>query len=74
MSGDYGFDLLKDEKLDVLIRPHPLSFVKYYAVSVYLLLLAIALNEVYQKYIRFNQALLDFLKNLTTIIPWVRVE
>jgi len=74
MSRDYGFDLLKDEKLDVLIRPHPLSFVKYYAASVYLLLLAIALNEIYQKYIKSNQALLDFLKSLTTIIPWVRVE
>ncbi len=68
MSEDYGFELLKDEKVDVSVRPHPLSFLRYYIADAYLILVAIALNWFY-KYIKSNPAILGFINMFFNLIP-----
>ncbi len=70
MPEDYGFELLKDEKIDVSVRPHPLSFLRYYAVDAYLILIAVALNWLY-KYIESNPAILGFIDPLFSFIPGI---
>ncbi len=73
MPEDYGFELLKGEKIDVSVRPHPLSFLRYYAVNLYLIFIALALNLFYS-YIKSNIDSLGFLKTIFGFIPGIEPE
>ncbi|MEM2594169.1 MAG: PH domain-containing protein [Candidatus Bathyarchaeia archaeon] len=74
MVGNCGFDLLKDEKIDVCLKPHPFSFIKYYLACIYLILLAIVFHFIY---IRLNEImeaqsiLTGFLSTLFGFVPGI---
>ncbi|MEM1581875.1 MAG: PH domain-containing protein [Candidatus Bathyarchaeia archaeon] len=73
MAKDYDFELLKDEKIDVLLKPHPLSFIKYYFADVLLILLAVALYWFYG-YMKSNPNIMSFLNMLFGFIPGIEPE
>ncbi len=67
------FDLLKDETIDVSVRPHPLSFLKYYLTNMHLVLIAIILNQIYN-YVRLNQKIMEILNLLFNFVPSIKPE
>ena len=66
-------DLMQGEKVDGIFKPHPLSFLRYHLMAVYLIIVATFLMWFYH-YIRTNQPLLDVLNMIFRIIPGVRAE
>ena len=75
-SGKLGFDLLSNEVVEVFARPHPLSFLKYYLVNTYLILVALFLNQAYN-YIKIYAESNQWIKGLLGLlkfIPWMKPE
>jgi len=70
MSGKNDFEMLKDEKINASLNPHPLSFLKYYAADLHLIFLAIALHQLYA-YINSNPEILGLTNMLFGLTPWV---
>jgi len=68
-----GFDLLKGETIDVSAKPHPLSFLKYYLTDMYLVLIAVILNQAYG-YIKSDQKIMEILNLLFNFVPGVKPE
>lgn len=48
MANSKEFEAFNDERIEVSLRPHPLSFLKYFLICIYLAFLAVALNILYQ--------------------------
>lgn len=70
------FNLLSNEVVEVFARPHPLSFLKYHLVNIYLILVAFLLNQAYN-YIRIYAEASQWIKGLLSIlkfIPWMKPE
>lgn len=77
MVKNYDFDLLKDERVDAYLKPHPLSFLKYYFANFYLILLAIALHFLYlrlHELMELNTGFASFLNLLFGFIPTMDAE
>jgi len=70
MSGKNDFEMLKEEKIDASLKPHPLSFLKYYAADLYLIFLAVALHQLYA-YVNSNPEILGLINMLFGFIPWM---
>lgn len=70
IMSENDFELLKDEKIDVSLKPHPLSFLKYYAVDLYLIFLALALYQFYI-YINSSREILGLINMLFGLFPWM---
>lgn len=73
MSKAYGVDLFQGEKSDLMIKPHPLSFLKYYLVAVYLIGVAVFLRWFYS-YLQTNRQLLDIFNLIFGVISWMETE
>jgi len=73
MSQVHDVDLLKGEKADLVAKPHPLSFLKYHLVAVYLIVVAIFLGR-FHSYLKSNEPLLNVLNVIFGIIPGIRTE
>ncbi|MEM1607584.1 MAG: PH domain-containing protein [Candidatus Bathyarchaeia archaeon] len=77
MAKGYDFDLLKDERIDAYIKPHPLSFLKYYLASIYLIFLAVVLHFLYLKIhelMELKTGFTGFLNLLFGFIPGIDAE
>lgn len=75
-SVKFGFDLLSNETVEVFTRPHPLSFIKYYLVNTYLILVAFILNQAYtyiKIYAQSNQWI-RWLLNIFRFVSWMEPE
>ncbi|MCX8171002.1 MAG: PH domain-containing protein, partial [Candidatus Bathyarchaeota archaeon] len=71
------FELLKDERIDSYLKPHPFSFLKYYLASAYLIFLALALHFLYMKIhelMELNAGFAGFLNLLFSFIPGIDAE
>ena len=53
-------DLLPGEEVDEVLQPHPLSFLRYYLVAIYLMVVSAALERLYL-YLQTNMSALGFL-------------
>jgi hypothetical protein len=73
MSQRRGVDLLHDEEVDLVAKPHPLSFLKYHLFSVYLIGVALFLGW-FHSYIKSNEALLGVLSFLDVIFGRFGIE
>ncbi|MEM2111965.1 MAG: PH domain-containing protein, partial [Candidatus Bathyarchaeia archaeon] len=73
MSGDFSVDLLKGEEVDVEVKPHPLSFLKYHFMCVYLMFVAVFLGWVYS-YFKSNSSILGFLNIIFGFMSGLKVE
>ncbi|KYH42400.1 MAG: putative membrane protein [Candidatus Bathyarchaeota archaeon B26-1] len=60
MSRVHGVELLPGEKVELVSKPHPLSFLKYHMVSVYLMFLSFSLAWLYY-YLQAHNSLLAIL-------------
>ncbi len=49
MRKSHGVSLLHGEELEEILRPHPISFIKYHLLSVYLVIVSMALNGLYSR-------------------------
>jgi hypothetical protein len=70
MPRQIGYNLMKDEKVELISRPHPLSFMKYHFFNLYLISVAFLLGWLYI-YLQSNQQLLasfSFLDTFFTIV------
>lgn len=77
MASSRDFELFRDEKIEIFLRPHPLSFLKYYLVCFYLAFLAVVLNILYQwlhQNVWLNPSVSWILNALFGIIPGVSPE
>ncbi|MBS7604672.1 MAG: PH domain-containing protein [Candidatus Bathyarchaeia archaeon] len=77
MAGSKDFELFRDEKIEIFLRPHPLSFLKYYLVCFYLAFLAMILNALYQwlhQNVWLNPSASWILNMLFGMIPGVSPE
>ena len=69
MFGNYNLDLLQGERLDIETKPHPLSFLKYYAISAYLVSISLFLRW-FDSYITENTQLYNILQSIFSWIPY----
>jgi len=58
-----GVDLIHGEEVDLIARPHPLSFLRYHLFSAYLIVVAVFLGW-FHSYLKSNEPLLDLLSFL----------
>jgi len=63
----YGISLFHDEEVEEVLRPHPLSFLKYYIVAIYLIIVAVALHRLYF-YLQANVNALGFLGSIFSFV------
>jgi len=73
MPRQIGFNLLKDEKVELVSRPHPLSFMKYHLFNIYLIAVAFLLGWLYV-YLQSDQQLLASFSFLDTFFTNVGVQ
>ncbi len=73
MSKAHGVDLLQGEEVDLVVKPHPISFIKYHLVAVYLIVVTVFLGWFYF-YLKSNLPLLDTLNAIFGTIPGLYVE
>lgn len=73
MSRVEGIDLFQYEKVEMILRPHLLSFLRYDLVPVYLIGVMAFLRWFYL-FLRGNQAILDLLNTILGFIPGLRAE
>lgn len=77
MDKNHDFELLKDEQVDAYLKPHPLSFLKYYFACAYLILLAAALHLIYirlHKLMEMNTGFASLINLLFGFIPTMDAE
>jgi len=63
----YGISLFHDEEVEDVLRPHPLSFLRYYMVAIYLIVVAVALHRLYS-YFQVNVNALGFLGSIFSFV------
>ncbi|MBS7641140.1 MAG: PH domain-containing protein [Candidatus Bathyarchaeia archaeon] len=71
------FDLFSSERVEVSLKPHPLSFLKYYLACLYLSLIAIAFHIICQwlrQNVWSNPSIAWLLNLLFSIVPGLRSE
>lgn len=73
MSRDRDIDLLQFEKVDMILRPHLLSFLKYDLLAVYLIGVMAFLRWFYF-FLKNHQGILNLLNKLLGFIPGLRAE
>ena len=73
MSRVDGVDLLQYEKVEVILRPHLLSFLRYDLVAVYLVGVMAFLRWFYL-FLRSNQGILNLLNMILGFIPGLKAE
>ncbi|MEM2272722.1 MAG: PH domain-containing protein [Candidatus Bathyarchaeia archaeon] len=77
MNNLKDFELFRNEKIEFSLRPHPLSFMRYYSVCLYLGFLAMALYMLYKwlnQNVWLNPSISWILNVLFGIIPGVSPE
>jgi len=67
MRKAHGVSLLHGEELEEVLRPHPLSFIKYHLLSVYLFIVSVALNGLYS-HLQANLSPSGFLSSIFGLI------
>ena len=60
MPSVLDLDLLPGEEVDEVLQPHPISFLRYYLVAIYLMVVSVALERFYL-YLQTNLSALSFL-------------
>jgi len=77
MASNLDFELLKDEKVEASLKPHPLSFIKYYLICLYLAFLAVALQMFYRwlhQNFWLNPSVSSFLNLIASFAPNMNLE
>ena len=69
MVGNSNLDLLQGERLDIETKPHPLSFLKYYTVSAYLISISFLIRW-FSIYLQENSQLSGILRSIFSWIPY----
>lgn len=77
MKSQKDFELFSGERVEVSLRPHPLSFLKYYSACLYLAFLAAAFHRVFQWFhqnVWSNLSIARILNLLFGIVPGLNPE
>jgi hypothetical protein len=73
MTRVHGIDLLNDEKVDLVTKPHPFAFLKYHVVSVYLIFVAIFLGW-FHSFLKSDISVFNFISSIFGFIPGIKPE
>jgi hypothetical protein len=72
MAQQHGVDLLHGEEVDMVSKPHPLSFFRYYLFSVYLIAISAFLAWFYS-FIKSDPSILASLSFLDVLLGWAGI-